>query len=75
MTEQDVRRIFCIGSDSDIVYRQGVVTVRVEDFLEVAGFKNCEPTKEAMLAFDGGAKGYRELIEQGSFDDEKEVPQ
>ena len=67
MTEQDVRRIFEL-EEGQTFFRVGIGVVTIEDFLQIAGFKDCEPTKEAMLAFDGGVKGYKELIEQGNFD-------
>lgn len=40
----------------------------MEDFLNALGFAKCEATKEAMLAFNGGTKGYSKFIETGSFE-------
>lgn len=65
MTVDDVRRIF--GCYDEIIISP-TTAVTVEDFLHLAGFEACEPTKEAMLAFDGGTKGYSKFIETGSFE-------
>lgn len=61
MTKDDVKRIF--NCDEVIALGNGL-SVTIDDFLEIAGFKDCEPTKEAMLVFDGGTKGYYDLILQ-----------
>ena len=64
MTKEDVQKIF---NCKDVIHLPDGSQVLVDGFLNIAGFKNCEPTKQAMLDFDGGIKGYAELIEQGNF--------
>jgi len=39
-------------------------TVTVDAFLDIAGFKDCEPNLQAMIDFDGGTKGYRDFLLQ-----------
>ena len=63
MTKQDLWRIFGVV---DMIVVNGAV-ISVDDFLDKQGFGNCEPTKESMLAHDGGVKGYAEFIETGNF--------
>ena len=67
MTESDVKRIFANYVDDNNIQINNILSVTIDDFLHIAGFEHCEPTKEAMLDFDGGIKGYAELIEQGNF--------
>ena len=64
LTISDIQRIFGSG---DVIHLTSGSFVLVDAFLNIAGFASCEPTKEAMLKFDGGTKGYKELIESGNF--------
>ena len=64
MTNDDTKRIF---NCDETIQVDGHSNVSVDDFLEIAGFKNCEPTKQAMLDFDGGSKGYYDLINSINF--------
>ena len=66
MTKNDVVNIFNLKSD-EIILQNGAHTT-VDKFLDIAGFSECEPTKQAMLDFDNGTKGYKELIENGNFE-------
>lgn len=59
MTQDDVQRIF--NCNENFICGIGII-VSVNAFINVAGFKDCEPTKAAMLVFDGGTKGYYDLI-------------
>ena len=68
MTKNDVKRVFANYVDGDNIRINNIVSVTIDDFLHIAGFKNCESTKEDMLAFDGGTKGYSKFIETGSFE-------
>ena len=67
MTESDVKRIFANYVDDDNIQINNIVSVTIDDFLHIAGFEHCEPTKESMLAHDGGKRGYAEFIETGDF--------
>ena len=64
MTKDDVKRIFGVTHEFTV----GLAVVSVDDFLDIAGFRDCEPTKDAMLEHDGGTKGYREFIESGNWE-------
>ena len=64
MTTGDIKRIF--GCDDYISFENW--SISTEAFLNKVGFAECEPTKEDMLAFDGGTKGYSKFIETGSFE-------
>ena len=66
MTENDVKKIF--NCKDDIIVLSENCNVTIDNFLNIAGFKNCEPTKEAMLEFDAEVKGYKELIKKGNFE-------
>lgn len=67
LTENDVKRIF--DCESVIELGNGV-SVTVDNFLNVAGFKDApnNPTKEDLHSIDQGVKGYADLIEQGNYD-------
>lgn len=64
MKPTDMERIFGVVD----VIRVGIATISVEDFLVKLGFGGCEPTKESMLAHDGGKMGYAEFIENGNWE-------
>lgn len=66
MTEKDCKSIFKI--DNGVIRLSNGIQVTINDFLEIAGFKECNPTKEDMLVFDSGTKGYKKLIESGDFE-------
>ena len=68
MKESDVRKVFGAAVEGDSIKLGLSCWISIDDFLKVAGFEKCAPTKEAMLAFDGEVKGYKDLIEQGNFD-------
>ena len=63
MTPKDIKNIF----GTNILRPNKFCAISADDFLSVVGFSQCEPTKESMLDFDGGTKGYKELIEKGNF--------
>lgn len=65
MNKNDVIRIFYLQDEDDAIRGNGITTI--DNFLNIAGFKDCNPTKIDMLAFDNGAKGYIDLINQGNF--------
>ena len=67
MTENDVQNIFANMIKNDIINFPNGSFISVDNFLNIVGFSNCEPTKNAMLAFDAGEKGYAALIESGIF--------
>jgi len=67
MDNTDVKRIFADFVVGDKLIIKPNQTVDISCFLGVAGFKDCEPTKQDMLYFDGGIKGYANLIEQGNY--------
>ena len=64
MTKDDMAKIFGVINLVAI----GTAFISVDDFLIGQGFEKCEPTKESMLAHDGGIKGYSEFIETGNFE-------
>ena len=64
MTIEDMECIFGCGDYTSIENW----SISTETFLNNIGFAECEPTKEDMLAFDGGTKGYSKFIETGSFE-------
>ena len=69
MTAEDIKRIF--NQENVICFKGWAISV--DKFLNFVGFGNCEPTKEAMLAFDGGKLGYAEFIESGNWEAEAEL--
>jgi len=66
MTEQDVRRILAPFIHEDEIRVAKGISATIDAFLDVAGFRDIEPTREAMLQHD---KGYAHLIEQGVFEE------
>ncbi len=64
MTEKELRNIFDVRGD---LMKVGKAYISVSSFLHGQGFAEVEPTREAMLAHDGGVKGYGEFIEMGNF--------
>ena len=68
MTKTDVMNIFDINIKNNVLELSNGSNVSIKNFLDVAGFEICEPNKIAMLEFDGGKKGYKDLIEQGNFE-------
>ena len=59
MTKSEVENMF--GVKEGICLSNGAF-VLVDDFLNIAGFKDCDATKQDMLVFDNGTKGYTDLI-------------
>ena len=66
MTTKDVQSIFNV---EDIIIMPNNIVVTVDDFLNIAEFQNApdNPTKQELLDFDNGEKGYVDLIESGNY--------
>ena len=62
MTREQVNDLLSSQISEDKITLPSGATVTIDDFLIVAGFKDCDPTKDAMLNFDGEVKGYADLF-------------
>ena len=69
MTITDVQRIFKNSISGDIIILNENSAVTIDDFLNIAGFKNApdNPTKQDLISIDAGIKNYSELIESGNY--------